>query len=81
LWGLRAPHLDFYPTDIGEKETMAMSIEEARIHADTELAIRAEIRELTDMLSNQEYRTKTEKEAISAALQEKRQELNAHLGL
>jgi hypothetical protein len=60
---------------------MAMSIEEARIHADTELAIRAEIRELTDMLSNQEYRTKTEKEAISAALQEKRQELNAHLGL
>jgi hypothetical protein len=60
---------------------MAMSIEEARIHADKELAIRAEIRELTDMLSNQEYRTKTEKEAISAALQEKRQELNAHLGL
>jgi len=60
---------------------MAMSIEDARIHADTELAIRAEIRELTDMLSNQEYRTKTEKEAISAALQEKRQELNAHLGL
>ena len=60
---------------------MAMSIEDARIHADTELAIRAEIRELTDMLSNQEYRTKVEKSAISAALQEKRQELNAHLAL
>jgi hypothetical protein len=60
---------------------MAMSIEEARIHADTELAIRAEIKELTEMLSNQDYRTKTEKEAISAALQEKRAELNAHLGI
>jgi hypothetical protein len=31
------------------------------------------------MLSNQEYRTKVEKEAISAVLQEKRAELNAHL--
>lgn len=60
---------------------MAMSIEEARIHADKELALRAEIKEITDMLSNQEYRTKTEKEAISAALQEKRAELNTHLGL
>ena len=60
---------------------MAMSIEEARIHADQELAIRAEIKELTEMLSNQDYRTKTEKEAISAALQEKRRELNTHLGI
>jgi hypothetical protein len=31
------------------------------------------------MLSNQEYRTKVEKEAISAVLQTKRQELNDHL--
>ena len=60
---------------------MAMSIEEARIHADKELALRAEIKEFTEMLSNQDYRTKTEKEAISAALQEKRAELNAHLGV
>jgi hypothetical protein len=60
---------------------MAMSIEEARIHADKELALRAEIKELTDMLSNQDYRTKTEKMAISGVLQEKRAELNAHLGL
>jgi hypothetical protein len=60
---------------------MAMSIEEARIHADKELALRAEIKEFIEMLSNQDYRTKTEKEAISAALQEKRAELNAHLGL
>jgi hypothetical protein len=58
-----------------------MSIEEARIHADKELALRAEIKEFTEMLSNQDYRTKTEKEAISAALQEKRAELNAHLGI
>ena len=60
---------------------MAMSIEEARAHADKELALRAEIKEFTDMLSNQDYRTKVEKSAISAALQEKRQELNAHLAL
>jgi hypothetical protein len=60
---------------------MAMSIEEARIHADKELALRAEIKEFTEMLSNQDYRTKTEKEAISAALHEKRAELNAHLGV
>jgi hypothetical protein len=60
---------------------MAMSIAEARAHADKELELRAEIKEFTDMLSNQEYRTKVEKSAISAALQEKRQELNAHLAL
>jgi hypothetical protein len=60
---------------------MAMSIAEARAHADKELELRAEIKEFTDMLSNQDYRTKVEKSAISAALQEKRQELNAHLAL
>lgn len=60
---------------------MAMSIAEARAHADRELELRAEIKEFTDMLSNQDYRTKVEKSAISAALQEKRQELNAHLAL
>jgi hypothetical protein len=60
---------------------MAMSIAEARAHADKELELRAEIKEFTDMLSNQEYRTKVEKSAISAALQEKRQELNDHLAL
>lgn len=60
---------------------MPMSIEEARAHADRELELRAEIRVFTDMLSNQDYRTKVEKSAISAALQEKRQELNAHLAL
>lgn len=58
---------------------MALSIEEARIHADIELALRAEIKNYTDMLSNQDYRTKVEKEAISAVLQTKRQELNDHL--
>jgi hypothetical protein len=60
---------------------MAMSIAEARAHADKELELRAEIKEFTDMLSNQDYRTKVEKSAISAALQEKRQELNDHLAL
>ena len=60
---------------------MALSIEEARAHADRELEIRAEIKEFQDMLSNQEYRTKVEKEAIGNALQEKRRELNAHLDL
>jgi hypothetical protein len=58
---------------------MALSIEEARAHADRELELRAEIQSYVDMLSNGEYRTKVEKEAISAVLQEKRQELNAHL--
>jgi hypothetical protein len=33
------------------------------------------------MLENQDYRTKVEKAAISAALQEKRAELNDHLAL
>lgn len=60
---------------------MAMSIEEARLHADKELALRAEIKEILAMLENQDYRTKTEKSAISAALQAKREELNAHLAL
>lgn len=60
---------------------MAMSIEEARLHADKELALRAEIKELSDMISNGEYRTKVEKSAIGNALQEKRRELNDHLAL
>jgi hypothetical protein len=60
---------------------MAMSIEDARAHADTELALRAEIKEFQDMLENQDYRTKVEKSAISAALQDKRAELTAHLAL
>jgi hypothetical protein len=60
---------------------MAMTIAEARAHADKELALRAEIKEIMEMISNQEYRTKTEKVAFSAALQEKRAELNAHLAL
>jgi hypothetical protein len=60
---------------------MAMSIAEARAHADRELEIRAEITELLGMLENQDYRTKVEKAAISAALQEKRAELNDHLAL
>jgi hypothetical protein len=58
---------------------MALSIQEARIHADRELAIKAELKELQDMMENQDYRTKTEKLAISASLQEKRKELNDHL--
>lgn len=58
---------------------MALSIEEARIHADKELAIRAELAELQAMLENQDYRTKTEKAAIGAAVQAKRVELNDHI--
>lgn len=58
---------------------MALSIEEARIHADKELAIRAELKELQDMLENKDYRTKVEKAAIGAAIQAKREELNAHI--
>jgi hypothetical protein len=58
---------------------MALSIEEARAHADRELELRAEIQSYVEMLSNQEYRTKVEKEAISAVLQAKRVELNDHL--
>lgn len=60
---------------------MAMSIAEARAHADKEIALREEIEELKAMLENQDYRTKVEKSAISAALQEKRKELNDHLAL
>jgi len=58
-----------------------MTIEEARIHADREIEIREELRELQMMMENQEYRTKTEKSAIGNAIQEKRAELNAHLGI
>ena len=58
---------------------MALSIEEARAHADKELELRQEIKDFIAMLENQEYRTKVEKEAISAALQAKRQELNDHI--
>ena len=58
---------------------MALSIEEARIHADKELQLRQEIKDFIAMLENQDYRTKVEKEAISAALQAKRQELNDHI--
>jgi hypothetical protein len=58
-----------------------MTIEEARAHADRELEIREELRELQMMMENQEYRTKTEKSAIGNAIQEKRAELNAHLGI
>jgi hypothetical protein len=58
-----------------------MTIAEARAHADRELEIRAELRELQDMMENQDYRTKVEKSAINNAIQEKRLELNAHLGI
>jgi hypothetical protein len=58
---------------------MALSIEEARAHADRELELRQEIKDFIAMLENQDYRTKVEKEAISAALQAKRQELNDHI--
>jgi hypothetical protein len=58
-----------------------MTIAEARAHADRELEIRDELRELHMMMENQDYRTKTEKSAISNAIQEKRAELNAHLGI
>jgi len=58
-----------------------MTIAEARAHADREIEIRAELRELQLMLENQDYRTKTEKQAISGAIQDKRQELNVHLGI
>lgn len=58
-----------------------MTIAEARAHADRELEIIAELKELQLMLENQDYRTKTEKLAISNAVQEKRAELNAHLGI
>jgi hypothetical protein len=58
---------------------MALSIEEARAHADKELELRQEIKDFIVMLENKDYRTKIEKEAISAALQEKRQELNDHI--
>jgi hypothetical protein len=58
---------------------MALSIEEARAHADKELELRQEIKDFIAMLENKEYRTKIEKEAISAALQAKRAELNDHI--
>jgi hypothetical protein len=58
---------------------MALSIEEARAHADRELELRQEIRDFIAMLENKDYRTKIEKEAISAALQAKRAELNDHI--
>jgi hypothetical protein len=58
-----------------------MTIAEARAHADREIEIREELRELQMMMENQDYRTKTEKSAIGNAIQEKRAELNAHLGI
>jgi hypothetical protein len=58
---------------------MALSIEEARAHADRELELRQEIKDFIAMLENKDYRTKIEKEAISAALQAKRAELNDHI--
>ena len=58
---------------------MALSIEEARAHADKELELRQEIKDFIAMLENKDYRTKIEKEAISAALQAKRAELNDHI--
>jgi hypothetical protein len=58
---------------------MPLSIEEARAHADRELELRQEIKDFIAMLENKDYRTKIEKEAISAALQAKRAELNDHI--
>jgi hypothetical protein len=58
-----------------------MTPEEAAIHADRELEIKAEIEALKLQLRNSEYRTKTEKMALSNLLQTKRTELRVHLGL
>ena len=50
-------------------------------HADKELALKAEIAELVAQMSEGDYRTKTEKAAISYKLQAKRQELVDHLAI
>lgn len=50
-------------------------------HADKELALKAEIAGLVTQLSEGEYRTKTEKAALSYKLQAKRQELQEHLAI
>jgi hypothetical protein len=50
-------------------------------HADKEIALKAEIEELIRQLRDSEYRTKREKEAISADLQAKRVELREHIAI
>jgi hypothetical protein len=50
-------------------------------HADKEIALKAEIAEFIRQLSESEYRTKREKEAISADLQAKRVELREHIAI
>jgi hypothetical protein len=50
-------------------------------HADKEIALKAEIAEFIRQLSESEYRTKREKEAISADLQAKRLELREHIAI
>lgn len=50
-------------------------------HADKELALKAEIADLVTQLSEGEYRTKTEKAALSYKLQTKRQELSDHIAI
>jgi len=59
----------------------SMTPEELELHIVTELALQNEIEEMITDLRAANYRTKTEKAAKAAALQEKRQELNTHLGL
>jgi hypothetical protein len=50
-------------------------------HADKEIALKADIAEFIRQLSESEYRTKREKEAISADLQAKRLELREHIAI
>jgi hypothetical protein len=50
-------------------------------HADKEIALKADIAEFIRQLSENEYRTKREKEAISADLQAKRLELREHIAI
>jgi len=50
-------------------------------HADKEIALKADIEELIRQLRDSEYRTKREKEAISADLQAKRVELREHIAI
>ena len=58
----------------------SLTPEELEAHVTTELALKAEIEEMLADLSAGNYRTKTEKLAKNAALQDKRRELNIHLG-
>lgn len=54
---------------------------ELQAHIEREIELKNEINEILGVLERTEYRTKTEKAYYSDLLQQKRRELNEHLGV